>query len=157
MLDSKSLGLLRQHPCPRWRLAPRRARRAVALIGSNGAGKSTTLKSISGLLRPAPAPSPIRGTDITRAPTDRIVASGISQCPEGRHIFGAMTVRENLRLGAASRSDRVAYDKNMAYVLESSAPARTPGSIGRHPLRWRTTDACHRARPHEPASALTAR
>ncbi len=90
----------------------------VALIGSNGAGKSTTLKTISGLLRPRAGTISYQGNDITRAPTERIVASGISQCPEGRHIFASLTIAENLRLGAASRSDRAAYDKNLAFVLE---------------------------------------
>src|SRR5262247_1656855 len=74
----------------------------VALIGSNGAGKSTTLKTISGLLRPRLGAIVYEGQDITRAATDRIVALGISHCPEGRRIFGRLTVRENLLLGGIS-------------------------------------------------------
>src|SRR5262245_2790769 len=74
----------------------------VALIGSNGAGKSTTLKTISGLLRPRLGAILYEGQDITRAATDRIVALGISHCPEGRRIFGRLTVRENLLLGGIS-------------------------------------------------------
>ena len=78
----------------------------VALIGSNGAGKSTTLKTISGLLRPRQGSIRWQGQDITRAPSDRIVALGISHCPEGRRIFGRLSVRENLRLGAVARAGR---------------------------------------------------
>ena len=72
----------------------------VALIGSNGAGKTTTLRTISGLLRPSGGSIAFEGADISRAATDRIVSLGISHCPEGRRIFGNLTVIENLRLGA---------------------------------------------------------
>ena len=75
----------------------------VAIIGSNGAGKSTTLKSISGLLRPRAGAIVYDGRDITNESTDRIVALGISHCPEGRRIFGRLTVRENLVLGGVQR------------------------------------------------------
>jgi branched-chain amino acid transport system ATP-binding protein len=78
----------------------------VALIGSNGAGKSTTLKTISGLLRPRQGSIRWQGQDIARAPSDRIVALGISHCPEGRRIFGRLSVLENLRLGAVARAGR---------------------------------------------------
>ena len=75
----------------------------VALIGSNGAGKSTTLKTISGLVRSSRGSIRYEGNEISRQSTDRIVALGISHCPEGRHIFGRLTVRENLVLGAIQR------------------------------------------------------
>lgn len=75
----------------------------VAIIGSNGAGKSTTLKAISGLVRPSEGSIRYDGQEITRASTDRIVNMGISHCPEGRRIFGRLTVRENLVLGGISR------------------------------------------------------
>ncbi|HEY8632283.1 MAG TPA: ATP-binding cassette domain-containing protein, partial [Candidatus Limnocylindrales bacterium] len=89
----------------------------VALIGSNGAGKSTTLRTISGLLRPTQGTIMFEGADITNAGTDRIVARGISQCPEGRRIFGSLTVSDNLRLGAVSRKDakEVAADLEMVF------------------------------------------
>jgi branched-chain amino acid transport system ATP-binding protein len=92
----------------------------VALIGSNGAGKSTTLRAISGLLRPTDGTITFEGADITRAASDRIVARGISHCPEGRRIFGSLTVAENLRLGAVSRprSDAAAIAEDLAMVLE---------------------------------------
>jgi branched-chain amino acid transport system ATP-binding protein len=78
----------------------------VALIGSNGAGKTTTLRTISGLLRASDGAITFENADISRASTDRIVALGIGHCPEGRRIFGGLTVRENLRLGAVSQRDR---------------------------------------------------
>ena len=90
----------------------------VALIGSNGAGKSTTLRTISGLLRPTAGTITFDGADITRAATDRIVARGVSHCPEGRRIFGGLTVAENLRLGAVSRTDRSAIEADRETVFE---------------------------------------
>src|SRR5215217_4537670 len=75
----------------------------VALIGSNGAGKSTTLKTISGLLRVRQGAVFYEGQEITRATTDRIVALGIAHCAEARHIFGSLRARENLLLGAVKR------------------------------------------------------
>jgi len=77
---------------------------AVAVIGSNGAGKSTLLRTISGLHRPRSGRITYDGIDITHAPTDQIVSLGISHCPEGRRIFGRLTVRENLMLGGIRRS-----------------------------------------------------
>jgi branched-chain amino acid transport system ATP-binding protein len=92
----------------------------VALIGSNGAGKSTTLRTISGLLRPSRGTITFDGKDITGAPSDDIVARGISHCPEGRRIFGSLTVAENLRLGAVSRprSAVAAIAEDLATVLD---------------------------------------
>ncbi|HET8786574.1 MAG TPA: ABC transporter ATP-binding protein [Candidatus Limnocylindrales bacterium] len=90
----------------------------VALIGSNGAGKSTTLRTVSGLLRPTQGTITFEGADITTAATDRIVAMGISHCPEGRRIFGSLTVGENLRLGAVSRSDGAAIAEDLAMVFD---------------------------------------
>jgi branched-chain amino acid transport system ATP-binding protein len=89
----------------------------VALIGSNGAGKSTLLKTISGLMRARSGTTTYLGTDITRASTDRIVALGISHCPEGRHVFGRMTVRENLVLGGIGRPVADA-DRDIERMLE---------------------------------------
>jgi branched-chain amino acid transport system ATP-binding protein len=94
----------------------------VALIGANGAGKTTTLAAISGLLRPE------RGTirfapkaqaeplDLIATPPDRIVAAGISHCPEGRQIFRGLSVAENLRIGAYLRRDRAAMEHDTAEI-----------------------------------------
>jgi branched-chain amino acid transport system ATP-binding protein len=77
----------------------------VTLIGSNGAGKSTTLRSISGLTPPRTGSIKFRGEEISTVPAQEIVRLGISQSPEGRHCFQRMTVRENLELGAYLRRD----------------------------------------------------
>ncbi len=78
----------------------------VALVGSNGAGKSTTLRTISGLLRPRAGRIRYGDTDLGRLPPHRIVALGICHAPEGRQIFGTLSVRENLVLGTVRRPDR---------------------------------------------------
>jgi branched-chain amino acid transport system ATP-binding protein len=75
----------------------------VTLIGGNGAGKSTTLNTISGLLRPKAGSIRYQGTDLTRVPPYETVKLGLSQSPEGRKIFPRMSVRENLEMGAFSR------------------------------------------------------
>ena len=77
----------------------------VTLIGSNGAGKSTTLRSISGLTPPRTGAIRFKGRDISKMPAQEIVALGISQSPEGRRTFQRMSVRENLELGAFLRKD----------------------------------------------------
>ena len=89
----------------------------IALIGANGAGKTTTLRAISGLLRPSQGAIAFDGTDLTSASTDRIVGLGISHCPEGRRIFGSLTVAENLRLGAVSVSDAAAAAAELENVF----------------------------------------
>jgi branched-chain amino acid transport system ATP-binding protein len=89
----------------------------IALIGANGAGKSTTLRAISGLQRPSAGTITFEGADITSASTDRIVGLGISHCPEGRRIFGSLTVAENLRLGAVSVADAVAAAAELENVF----------------------------------------
>jgi branched-chain amino acid transport system ATP-binding protein len=75
----------------------------VTLIGANGAGKSTTLRSISGLTPPTAGKITFEGEDITRVPAHEVVSRGIALAPEGRHCFSRMTVRENLDLGAYHR------------------------------------------------------
>ena len=77
----------------------------VTLIGSNGAGKSTTLRSISGLTAPRQGSVKFEGRELSQTPPQEIVAMGISLAPEGRHVFPRMTVSENLELGAYLRRD----------------------------------------------------
>jgi len=77
----------------------------VTLIGANGAGKSTTLRTISGLKKPTSGSVLVDGKDITKMPAQNRVALGLSQVPEGRHVFTRMTVMENLELGAYRRKD----------------------------------------------------
>jgi branched-chain amino acid transport system ATP-binding protein len=93
-------------------------RELVALIGSNGAGKSTTLRCISGIVRPVSGSLIYNGRDLGKLPTHQIVAGGIVQAPEGRQIFGSLTVRENLLLGATSRADRTGFDDDLANVFD---------------------------------------
>jgi branched-chain amino acid transport system ATP-binding protein len=90
----------------------------VTLIGANGAGKSTTLKTISGLLRPKSGTVYYQGQPLDRLPPHKIVALGISHCPEGRHLFGRLTVIENLRLGAVQRRDYEAARRDIDYVYK---------------------------------------
>ncbi len=78
----------------------------VTLIGGNGAGKSTTLNTISGLLRPREGHVRLHGEDLSKFPAHEIVAKGVVQVPEGRRMFARLTVTENLEMGAYSRSDR---------------------------------------------------
>jgi branched-chain amino acid transport system ATP-binding protein len=89
----------------------------VCLIGSNGAGKSTILKTISGVLHPRVGQILFRGTRIERTPPHEILRLGISQSPEGRRVFGRMTVDENLTLGAFSRRDRVGIEADRERAL----------------------------------------
>ncbi len=88
----------------------------VTLIGSNGAGKSTTLRSISGVTPPRQGTIRFNGEDISTVPPQNIVQRGISQSPEGRHVFPRMTVRENLDMGAYLRRDD--YSEDMERVFE---------------------------------------
>jgi branched-chain amino acid transport system ATP-binding protein len=91
----------------------------VALLGANGAGKSTTLRTISGLLRPRRGTVRFEGKDIARRSAQAIVKAGISQSPEGRQLFSRMSVLENLEMGAFQRRDRteVAADIERVYTL----------------------------------------
>ena len=89
----------------------------VTLIGANGAGKSTTLRTISGLLKPKTGSIEFLGKNIAAMPAHQIVKEGISQVPEGRRIFAEMTVVENLELGAFIRTDREAVEEDMQMVF----------------------------------------
>ena len=91
----------------------------VSLIGANGAGKSTTLRTISGLLRPRRGYVKFKDQDITMTPAEQIVALGISQVPEGRKIFAPLTVRENLEMGAYTRNDPAEIEQSMQRVFTS--------------------------------------
>ena len=91
----------------------------VTLIGANGAGKSTTLRTISGLLRPIEGDIQFKGRSITRTPAERIVKMGVSQVPEGRQIFSRLTVRENLEMGAFTRTDKREIAESMERVFAS--------------------------------------
>ena len=93
------------------------AGRIVTLIGANGAGKTTTLRTISGLLRAKSGSITFKGEDITRLPPHKIVARGLCHVPEGRMIFGNLTVDENLAMGAYLLTDKTRITRNRDYVF----------------------------------------
>ena len=88
----------------------------VTLIGSNGAGKSTCLKTISGLLRPKEGTMKFKDVDLTKIGAPEVVSQGISQVPEGRRIFANMSVSENLDLGAYQRKDKEGIKRDLERV-----------------------------------------
>lgn len=90
----------------------------VALIGSNGAGKSTTLMSISGITKVRAGQILFDGTPIEKTDPDKIVAAGISQVPEGRRIFPKLSVLENLEMGAFLRDDHAGIKNDLTYIYE---------------------------------------
>jgi len=88
----------------------------VTLIGANGAGKSTTLRTVSGLLAPKSGGISFLGENIAGMPAHEIVKRGISQVPEGRRIFAEMSVQENLEMGAFTRKDKAGVEKDFEIV-----------------------------------------
>ena len=90
----------------------------VTLIGANGAGKSTTLKTISGLLKPRQGRIELEGEDLTGYRPHEIVAKGVVQVPEGRRVFGRLTVTENLEMGAFALHDPRQIQSNLGKVLK---------------------------------------
>ncbi len=90
----------------------------VTLIGANGAGKSTTLRTIAGLIRPAEGRVRLQAEDLTGLSPDKIVSKGVTLVPEGRHVFPDLTVLENLKIGAYLRSDKENMDHDLNWVYE---------------------------------------
>jgi branched-chain amino acid transport system ATP-binding protein len=90
----------------------------VTLIGANGAGKSTTLRSINGVNHPREGKITFQGRDITNAPPHEVVKMGISQSPEGRRLFPRMTVLENLQMGTFQREDRQNFQEDLDRVFD---------------------------------------
>ena len=90
----------------------------VALLGANGAGKSTTLKAISGMVQPSAGGIEFAGESLVGKTPNQIVSMGIAHVPEGRRIFKDLTVSENLRMGAYSRSDKQGIAQDLGMVLE---------------------------------------
>ncbi|MBJ8325226.1 ABC transporter ATP-binding protein [Streptococcus pacificus] len=89
----------------------------VSLIGANGAGKTSILRTISGLVKPSQGEITFLGNPIHRVPARKIVASGLSQVPEGRHVFSGLTVLENLEMGAFLKTNREENQKNLKKVF----------------------------------------
>ena len=90
----------------------------VSLIGANGAGKSTILRTISGLIKPASGTLTYEGQNITKTNAQKIVQLGISHVPEGRHVFKGLSVRENLEMGAFLRKDRTNIEEDIQAVYD---------------------------------------
>jgi branched-chain amino acid transport system ATP-binding protein len=91
----------------------------VTLIGANGAGKSTTLRTLSGLLRSRTGSIVFKGQDLATLPAEKIVELGISHVPEGRKIFAPLSVRENLMMGAYSRNNQAEIQESLTRVYQS--------------------------------------
>jgi branched-chain amino acid transport system ATP-binding protein len=91
----------------------------VTIVGANGAGKSSTLKAISGLLPPASGKIRFEGEDITHATPQHILSMGISHCPEGRRVFPQMTIQENLEIGAYRRKDKAGITSDMGRMFDN--------------------------------------
>jgi len=91
---------------------------AVAIIGANGAGKSTMLNSIGGLLKPSAGKIEFDGHDLTRLRADQVARLGLAQVPEGREVLAPLTVEENLRLGAYIRNDKTEIERDLTSMYE---------------------------------------
>ena len=90
----------------------------VALIGANGAGKTTTLHTLSGLIKADEGAINYKGVELTKTPNHRIVALGMAQVPEGRRVFSEMTVLQNLKMGAYTRSDKAEIDATLKSIYK---------------------------------------
>lgn len=90
----------------------------VSLIGANGAGKSTTLNAISGIVKTSPGRITFKGEDLNKIPPHEIVKRGVAQVPEGRRVFANLSVLENLEMGAYARKDKAEIKRNLEAVLE---------------------------------------
>ena len=98
--------LLRQHPCHQGVSFEVNEGEIVTLIGANGAGKSTTLNTVSGLLKPRSGKIEFQDHSLIGVPAHKIVSHGMALCPEGRRVFLQLTVQENLEMGAYTRTQR---------------------------------------------------
>ena len=121
----------------------------VSLIGSNGAGKSTTLRTIQGLNKPRSGSVVLDGIELHKLPAHEIATLGVAQSPEGRMIFPRMTVMENLEMGAYVRKDLTTFKDDLDHVF-SLFPRlkRTCHPKRRNSLRWRTANARDGTRAH---------
>ena len=90
----------------------------IALIGANGAGKTTTLHTISGLIAPKNGTVTFEGADITKIPAHKIVSLGMAHVPEGRRVFASLSVFQNLKLGAYTRSSKEEIEESLQTVYK---------------------------------------
>ena len=128
---------------------------AVGLLGANGAGKSTTLRAISGLVKLTAGNITFLGQDLASLPPHKITELGIAHVPEGRQVFPEMTVNENLEIGSYAPRAKAERARSLDLGLRHlSAPCRAPEAVGRHHERRRTANA--RGRPRHDAQAAPA-
>jgi branched-chain amino acid transport system ATP-binding protein len=113
----------------------------VTLIGANGAGKSTTLRTISGLIKPRHGAIHLKGQTIAGLPPHEIVALGVGHVPEGRGVFPRLTVRENLEMGAYTINDPAEVDRRMESVFELFPRLEERLAQKWYTFRWRATNA----------------
>jgi len=123
-------------------------RKIVTLIGANGAGKSTTLRAIAGLIKPSSGEVILQGSVISGRPTLEIVQKGLALVPEGRRIFSNLSVEENLLLGAYSRTDKKAVLADLEHVYELSQDLGEKRAERWNALGRRTADACGGSRAY---------
>ena len=90
----------------------------VTMIGANGAGKSTTMNTVAGLLKPKSGSITFEGHDITSTPASKVVSLGLALCPEGRRVFPYMSVKDNLLMGAFTRTDKADIEKSLDLFYE---------------------------------------
>ena len=108
----------------------------IALIGANGAGKTTILHTITGLLSPKRGSIQFEGKELTKIPAHKIVSLGMAHVPEGRRVFAELSVYQNLKLGAYTRSDKKEIEETMETVYQRFPRlAGKKESDGRHPFR----------------------
>ena len=121
----------------------------VTLIGSNGAGKSTTLKTISGLLTPRTGQVRLQGQVISGLPAHKVAELGVAQSPEGRRIFPRMSVLENLHMGAFVHGSPKDEDLTRVWSIQAKtpAPSRPPDPSRAHPSRSRRHHRASRRSP----------
>ena len=118
------------------------------MLGANGAGKTTTLKTISGIIDPLKGQVKFRGQEIQGAAPDAIVRGGIVHVPEGREVFALLSVEDNLRMGAYTRSDPDGVARDLEAVFGYFPILRERAKPGGRPaLRRPAADARDRARP----------
>ena len=126
----------------------------VTLIGANGAGKSTTLRTITGLVKASGGSVQWDGQELLGKSIDKIISTGIAMSPEGRRVFPDMTVLENLKIGAYLRRDKAEIEKDIQWVYSLFPPSGgTELAAGGHPLRRRAADAGRGPCPHVPPQA----
>lgn len=129
----------------------------ITLIGANGAGKSTTLRTVTGLVKAAEGSILWDGQEILGRSIDKIIATGIAMSPEGRRVFPDMTVLENLKIGAYLRHDKAEIDQGHSVGLQPVSPAGGAElAVGGYAVRWRAANAGCGAGADVPAEAAAA-